>query len=192
MKRVYIHEGINSTLLILQHRLKATAQNPGIELIKEYGVLPPVHCYAGPLNQVFMNILSNAVDALESLMVNSQLSAVRETTTDLETRLIASLPTSNAWIRISTSLSSDQSHVVIRIADNGPGIPEEIRTKIFDPFFTTKPVGKGTGIGLSISYQIIVEKHGGALKCLSEPGQGTEFRIELPVHRKRMKMQEQE
>lgn len=192
MRRVDIHEGINSTLLILQHRLKPTAQNLGIEVIKEYGVLPPVECYAGPLNQVFMNILSNAVDALELSMVNSQPSIIRETTTDLETRLIVSLPTSSAWIRISTSLSSDRSHVVIRIADNGPGIPEEIRAKIFDPFFTTKPVGKGTGIGLSISYQIIVEKHGGVLKCLSEPGQGTEFRIELPIHGKIMKMKEQE
>ncbi|MEW5857803.1 MAG: ATP-binding protein [Cyanobacteriota bacterium] len=190
MKRVDIHEGINSTLLILQHRLKTTAQNPGIEVIKEYSVLPPVQCYAGPLNQVFMNILSNAVDALESSIVNGQLSAVREKTTDLETRLITSLPTDNACIRICTSLSSDQSHVVIRIADNGPGIPEEIRAKIFHPFFTTKPVGKGTGIGLSISHQIIVEKHGGVLKCLSEPGQGTEFWIELPINASRMKMKD--
>ncbi|MFE1746203.1 sensor histidine kinase [Coleofasciculus sp. H7-2] len=191
MKRVDIHEGINSTLLILQHRLKATAQNSGIEVIKEYGVLPPVQCYAGPLNQVFMNILSNAVDALESSMVNGKLSAVSEKTTDIETQFIASLPTDNACIRICTSLSSDRSHVVIRIADNGSGIPEEIRAKIFDPFFTTKPVGKGTGIGLSISYQMIVEKHGGVLKCLSEPERGTEFWIELPIHANRMNMKDQ-
>jgi signal transduction histidine kinase len=190
MKRVDIHEGINSTLLILQHRLKTTAQNPGIEVIKEYGVLPPVQCYAGPLNQVFMNILSNAVDALESSMVNSHLSAVREKTTDIETRLVTSLPTDNACIRICTSLSSDRSHVMIRIADNGPGIAEEIRAKIFEPFFTTKPVGKGTGIGLSISHQIIVEKHGGVLKCLSESGQGAEFLIELPIHASSMKMKD--
>lgn len=124
-------------------------------------------------------------------MVNSQLSAAREKTTDIETRLITSLPTDNACIRIRTSLSSDRSHVVIRIADNGPGILEEIRAKIFDPFFTTKPVGKGTGIGLSISHQIIVEKHGGVLKCLSEPGQGTEFWIELPIHGRRMKMEQE-
>lgn len=152
-----IHEGIDSTLLILQHRLKPTADFIGIEVIKEYGKLPLVECYAGQLNQVFMNLLSNAIDALEEAKDNPA-----------------------PQIRITTSVL-DGNMVVIRIGDNGTGIPEAVMRQIFDPFFTTKPVGKGTGLGLSISYQIIVDKHGGMMKCFSEPGKGTEFYIELPI-----------
>ncbi len=164
-KPVDIHEGIDSTLLILQHRLKAKPESPAIKVVKEYSNLPLVECYAGPLNQVFMNVLSNAIDALEDY-TESQ-----------------SKPHSNQ-ITICTALGELEGNlksVVIRIADNGPGIPEALRAKICDPFFTTKPVGKGTGLGLSISYQIVVDKHGGVFRCDSVPGLGTEFWIEIPI-----------
>jgi signal transduction histidine kinase len=165
MKQVDIHEGIDSTLLILQHLLKAHGKHPGIEVIKEYGTLPLVQCYAGQLNQVFMNILANAIDALNSYNTQRSPSEIQK---------------NPSTIRIRTEmLGSD--YVIVRIADNGPGMTEEVRGKLFDPFFTTKPVGKGTGLGLSISYQIVVEKHGGVLKCVSQPGQGAEFWIEIPV-----------
>lgn len=165
MKPVDIHEGIDSTLLILQHRLKAKPESPAIKLVKEYSNLPLVECYAGPLNQVFMNVLSNAIDALEDY------------------RQSQSKPDNNQ-ITIHTTLGELEGNVksvVIRIVDNGPGIPEALRTRICDPFFTTKPVGKGTGLGLSISYQIVVDKHGGVFKCESQPGLGTEFWIEIPI-----------
>ncbi|NDJ20201.1 GAF domain-containing protein [Nostoc sp. B(2019)] len=165
MKPVDIHEGIDSTLLILQHRLRAKPESPAIELVKEYGDLPLVECYAGPLNQVFMNVLSNAIDALE------------------DGKESKSEPHSSQII-IRTAIGKMEGNVksvIIRIADNGLGIPETVRTRICDPFFTTKPVGKGTGLGLSISYQIIVEKHGGVFKCDSQPGLGTEFWIEIPI-----------
>ncbi|MEH1868572.1 MAG: GAF domain-containing protein [Nostoc sp.] len=165
MKPVDIHEGIDSTLLILQHRLKAKPESPAITLVKEYSELPLVECYAGPLNQVFMNVLSNAIDALEDY---------RESPSKLH----------NCQITIRTAIGELEGNiksVVIRIADNGSGIPEALKARICDPFFTTKPVGKGTGLGLSISYQIVVDKHGGVLKCDSQPGLGTEFWIEIPV-----------
>lgn len=188
-KRVDIHEGINSTLLILQHRLKATAKHPEIKVIKEYNVLPPVECYAGLLNQVFMNILSNAVDAQESVeswqvgKLNSQVLEPANIQTYPTRMLTAKKPAnvSTPTIRIRTGISADRTRVMIGIADNGPGISQALKGRIFDPFFTTKPVGKGIGLGLSISYQIVVEKHGGVLKCVSEPGQGTVFWIELPI-----------
>ncbi|MEG4804698.1 PAS domain S-box protein [Microcoleus sp. ARI1-B5] len=167
MKLVDIHEGIESTLVILQHKLKANAVRPAIEIIKEYGNFPKVECYAGQLNQVFMNLLANAIDALEEYNSNhssNEISFRRNT------------------IRISTSANSDT--LTIRIADNGRGINQEVIHKLFDPFFTTKPVGKGTGLGLSISYQIIVEKHGGKLQCVSAPGEGAEFVIEIPISQK--------
>ncbi|MGV0025611.1 GAF domain-containing sensor histidine kinase [Phormidesmis priestleyi] len=166
MKPVDIHEGLESTLLILQHRLKAKADTSGIELVKEYGDLPQVDCYAGQLNQVFMNVLSNAIDALEEAEGQRSKAGARSTKT----------PT----IRIRTErLGSDR--VLIRIGDNGLGIPENLKLQVFDAFFTTKPIGKGTGMGLSISYEIVVEKHGGIFKCSSQLDQGTEFWIEIPV-----------
>ena len=174
MKSVNIHEGIDSTLLILQHRLKPQGVNAGIRVVKDYGDLPCIQCYAGQLNQVFMNILSNAIDALEESVVSNQLSPVGSMTQQTTDSELWATPT----ILIRTEVTSNQ--VVIRIKDNGPGMTEADRNRLFDPFFTTKPVGKGTGLGLSISYQIVVEKHGGMLKCLSNPGQGAEFWIQIP------------
>ncbi|MGB3403007.1 MAG: PAS domain S-box protein [Microcoleaceae cyanobacterium] len=162
VKPVDIHEGIDSTLLILQNRLKSKSANSGIELIKQYGDLPKVKCYAGQLNQVFMNIISNGIDALESQPQPRQMI--------ISTKLLS-----------ADSSSTQSPFVLISIKDNGPGIPEEVKNKLFDPFFTTKPVGKGTGLGLSISYKIVVEKHGGQLECISEPGKGCEFKIQIPV-----------
>ncbi|MBW4571851.1 MAG: GAF domain-containing sensor histidine kinase [Tolypothrix carrinoi HA7290-LM1] len=159
-KLVDLHEGIENTILILRHRLKATAEHPNIAIIKEYGDIPQVECYASQLNQVFMNILSNAIDAVEESVVKTQNPKPK--------------------IRIRTEVSRP-NYVVIKIADNGTGIPEKIQARIFDPFFTSKPVGKGTGLGLSISYQIVVDKHGGTLKYKTKPDNGTEFWIEIPV-----------
>jgi signal transduction histidine kinase len=164
-KLVNIHTGIDNTLLILQHRLEAKETHPGIKVMKQYGQIPLVNCYPGHLNQVFMNILTNAIDTLEE-------------------SLIQKLPQkSEPTIRICTELSA-LGYVVISIYDNGMGIPEAIHQNIFDPFFTTKSVGKGVGLGLSISHEIIVEKHGGVLQCLSHQGEGTEFRIEIPCQRR--------
>jgi two-component system NtrC family sensor kinase len=184
-KAVDIHEGIENTLLILQHRLKPEAAN--IQLVKEYGNLPLVECYPGPLNQVFMNILNNAIDALENPATEPDSGHDTTLTTRLnksKTRIIkistAVVDCSQPKALKSCATQNSQS-VVIRIADNGPGIAKEIQKRIFDPFFTTKPVGEGTGLGLSISYQIVVEKHGGQLLCFSELGKGTEFVVELPL-----------
>jgi signal transduction histidine kinase len=158
-KAANLHECIDSTLLILQHRLKAQTHRPQIQLVKEYCETAHIKCFVGQLNQVFMNILANAVDALDEAWENGFCP--------------------NPLIRI---ISEDRNeNMIIRIADNGTGIPEEVQNRIFDPFFTTKPVGKGTGMGLSISYQIVTEKHGGSLQCISSPGQGTEFVITIPV-----------
>ncbi|HAX80404.1 MAG TPA: histidine kinase [Cyanobacteria bacterium UBA11372] len=165
MKPVNIHQGIDSTLLILQHRLKAKPNRSEIEIIKEYRDLPAVECYAGKLNQVFMNILSNGIDALEQ----------RENEAAKEKQSLAS-----PSLRIATEMI-DKDWVRISIKDNGIGITEMVKSRLFDPFFTTKPVGQGTGLGLSISYQIIVEHHGGRLRCLSTPKKGTEFQIEIPI-----------
>jgi signal transduction histidine kinase len=182
MQRVNLHEGIDSTLLILQHRLKEKPGHPGIKVIKNYGILPPVECYAGQLNQVFMNILANAIDALEFKRVSSE---------QVESETWSAHPSPR--IEICTELvdssesTQDSKSVVIRIIDNGSGMTERVRLLLFDPFFTTKPVGQGTGLGLSISYQIVVAKHGGKLRCVSAPGQGTEFIIELPVLQPRRK-----
>ncbi|MBW4688659.1 MAG: histidine kinase [Komarekiella atlantica HA4396-MV6] len=165
MKRVDIHQGLDSTLLILQNRFKDSVEHPGIKIVKNYGNLPLVYCYAGQLNQVFMNIISNAIDALDNY--NSQ-------------RAIAEIHADPNTITITTEVIETKC-VVIRIADNGSGMTQAVKERLFDPFFTTKPVGKGTGLGLSISYQIVVEKHGGTLRCISEPGQGTEFWVEIPL-----------
>ncbi|MEH1939384.1 MAG: GAF domain-containing protein [Nostoc sp.] len=173
-KRVDLHEGIDNTLLILQHRLKGNAEFPRIEVIKDYGNIPEVECYAGQMNQVFMNIFSNAIDALLMQAEGWEMGTGDKRDKKNNAGLI---PT----IHISTKASADNSYLLIRISDNGPGMPEEVKKRIFDPFYTTKPVGKGTGLGLAISYQIIVEKHSGIMECISEPGKGTEFWIEIPI-----------
>jgi len=168
-KIVDIHEGIDSTLLILSSRLKEEINGKRINVVKEYGNIPAIECYAGLLNQVFMNILTNAIDALqEAISKNQELNS--------QNSQLLTQPE----IRIRTELTDD-AQVNICIADNGTGIPEDIQKHLFDPFFTTKPVGKGTGLGLSISYQIVAEKHGGKLQCLSTVGKGTEFIIQIPV-----------
>ncbi|WP_414620034.1 GAF domain-containing protein [Calothrix sp. CCY 0018] len=174
LKGADIHQGIESTLLILQYRLKAKPDSPGIEVIKEYGNLPEVECYAGQLNQVLMNVLSNAIDALEEGISSS----FWEIESDNKQSLIPK-------IRICTQISEDNNQLVIRIADNGLGMTETVMKRMFDPFFTTKPVGKGTGLGLSISYQIIVDKHDGIFNCKSLPNKGTEFSIEIPIKQSR-------
>lgn len=168
-KEVDIHEGLDSTLIILENRLKPKPNSPGIEVVKQYGDVPLVECYAGQLNQVFMNILTNALDAMEE----------RDRARSLEE--MTGCPST---IRISTKVIKS-NRVIICIADNGPGIPALVKQRIFDPFFTTKPVGKGTGMGMSISYQIITENHGGTLKCFSSPGKGAKFVIEIPLQQER-------
>jgi len=168
VKLVNIHEGIDSTILMLQHRLKQTESRPAIEVIKDYGKLPLIACYVSQINQVFMNLFNNAIDALE--LGCGEYTPLTPDTKDPK-----------PWIRISTELTNLDT-VRIRIADNGPGISESARSRLFDPFFTTKPVGSGMGLGLSISYQIVVQKHHGQLRCCSSPGQGAEFAIEIPVH----------
>ncbi|MBD2662958.1 sensor histidine kinase [Richelia sinica] len=164
-KEADIHEGIDSTLLILQHRLKEKSDQLGVKVEKIYGQLPLIECYPGQLNQVLMNICANAIDALEEQNAKRTYQEIKANpnTLTIRTCLLA-----DDWVQIA-------------IADNGPGIPEEIHQRIFQPFFTTKEVGKGTGMGMSISYQIITEKHGGRLYFNSQPGQGTEFFIEIPI-----------
>lgn len=175
MKPTNIHEWINNTLLILQSRLKPNGNNPGIMVIKEFGNLPLVECYPGQLYQVFMNIMSNALDALES-----EREVEKEKSREGETRLGEAHATLSPTIWISTeTLESEQ--VIIRIRDNGPGMTANVLMRLFDPFFTTKALGKGTGLGLSISHKIVVKKHCGTLKCSSVPGQGAEFSIQLPI-----------
>lgn len=164
-KTVNIHEGIDSTLLILQHRLKSSKESLGTQVIKEYGNLPFLECFPSQLNQVFMNILSNAIDALGD--TNAQQS--HQANKDNPAQIIIQTDMINAdWARIS-------------ISDNGTGISKETKARIFDPFFTTKSIGKGTGLGLSISHQIITEKHHGRMICESKMGEGTKFIIEIPI-----------
>ncbi|WP_204103235.1 MULTISPECIES: CHASE domain-containing protein [Spirulina sp. CCY15215] len=162
IKSVDIHEGIENTLTILQHRLEATQQDSFIQVIRDYGKLPHLECNPRQLNQVFMNLLINAIDALRNTCDRGK-------------------PIEKPQIVIKTQLTSDRHHIAIEICDNGVGIPEEIKSKLFDPFFTTKPIGKGQGLGLSISYQIIREFHRGQLEFIAKPGQGACFRILLPL-----------
>ncbi|MEG3837421.1 MULTISPECIES: PAS domain-containing protein [unclassified Microcoleus] len=162
-KVIDIHEGIESTLVILQHRFQSQPKHREIQVIKNYGNLPKVECYPAQLNQVFMNLLVNAIDAVEESSANCTCKVNQ--------------------IRIVTEVSSE-NQVCVRISDSGPGIHPEVQSRMFDPFFTTKPVGTGTGLGLSISYQIVKDTHGGKLECHSEVGRGTEFAIELPISQK--------
>ncbi|MEH2060017.1 MAG: AAA family ATPase, partial [Nostoc sp.] len=159
-----IHEGIDSTILILKHRLKANEQRPAIEVITEYSNLPKVECFPGQLNQVFMNILANAIDALDESSTGQSFGKIKE---------------NPQKITIQTSLKDN--HVQITIADNANGMNEEVKQKIFDHLFTTKAVGKGTGLGLAIARQIVVDKHSGSIQVDSLPGEGTEFVILLPI-----------
>lgn len=165
MKPVHIHDGIDNTLMILQNRLRATPGQSAIQVNTDYAALPKVTCYAGELNQVFMNVLVNAIDALEG---SRQEGAVCDA-------IACSLP----QIHIQTELQDDW--VLIRMRDNGPGMTDAVKLHLFDPFFTTKPIGKGTGLGLSISYQIVVERHKGKFECVSAPGNGAEFQIYIPL-----------
>lgn len=161
-----LHEGLDSTLLILKYRLKANKQRPMIEVIQDYGPLPEVLCFPNQLNQVFMNVLANAIDALDEVALHTSFSQ---------------LQTQPQIITLKTLVLDEQNAVEIRIRDNGNGIPEELHSQIFHHSFTTKKVGKGTGLGLAIAYQIVVEKHNGSLNVESSLGQGTQFCIRLPI-----------
>ena len=162
MKRVNVHDGLESTLMIINHRLQANAHRPMIQTIKNYGVLPPVECYAGQLNQVFMNLLVNSIDAIDSAWENHTHEEPPQITITTESQAMES--------------------IAISIADNGVGMSDLIRQRLFTPFYSTKPVGKGKGLGLSLCHAIIVDHHGGELSCESEPGKGTTFTITLPLH----------
>ena len=155
-----LHEGIDSTLLILKYRLKAKEKSTGIEIIKKYGKMPPVSCFSGPLNQVFMNLLANAIDALEESNMGSDDRRKNK-------------------ITIITEVMSGKA--IVRIRDNGVGMTDEVRCKMFESGFTTKAVGKGTGLGMAIARQIVEEKHGGTITCNSQLGKGTEFVIAIPI-----------
>ena len=159
MKEVDIHEGLENSLMILQHRLKVDDSRPEIAIVKNYGKIPLVNCFPSQLNQVFMHILSNAIDILTTSNIRN-----------------------DPEIRITTEIR-DQKTARIRIADNGIGMNNNVCQRVFDPFFTTKPIGKGTGLGLFISYQIITQQHGGELQCISQQGEGTEFIIEIPMEK---------
>ncbi|MEG4271537.1 MULTISPECIES: ATP-binding protein [unclassified Microcoleus] len=172
IKPVDIHDGLDSALLILSNRLKPKPDRPAIHLLKEYGSLPLVECYPVQINQVFMNVLANAIDALEDAFVNNNLSSHGGDKED---------PVKYGQIRIVTELCPGKKAVAVRIEDNGWGMEEKVRQKIFEPFFTTKQVGKGAGIGLAISHEIVLEQHGGKLTCISAPGEGTELIIEIPL-----------
>lgn len=186
-KAVDIHQGLDSTLLILQNRLREKVGRSAIQVIKKYGNLPDVECHAGQMNQVFMNILNNAIDAVDNSNKNKKHPVTITISTFLKNEDGSMKDETDSSIDSSScgkqryANSPHPSYVVIQIKDNGSGMTADVKNRIFDPFFTTKPVGKGTGLGLAISYQIVVEKHRGVLKCFSEPGQGTEFWIEIPI-----------
>ncbi len=161
-----VHEGIDSTIMLLKHRLIGKGDRPKIQVITQYSQLPAITCYPGQLNQVFMNIIANAIDAFDELNQNQSQ---------------PDIAACSNIITITTSVDSQQQTVAICIEDNGPGMSSEVQSRIFEPSFTTKPVGKGTGLGLAISRQIIVDKHNGQINCLSIPGEGTKFTITLPI-----------
>ena len=178
-KFVDIHEGIDSTLMILRSRLKATSRRPAIQIEKDYGDLPQIKCYVGQLNQVFMNLLTNAIDALEE---DAQANGTWQVIDDKPKWIREDGKASKILIQTAIqSINQNCDRLIIKISDNAKGIPEELRNRLFDLFFTTKPVGKGTGLGLSIAYQIITENHGGKLSYNSEMGKGTEFVIDIPL-----------
>ncbi len=164
MKYVDIHAGIDNTLMILQHRFKANRDQSQIEVCKNYGDLPLVECHAGQLNQVFMNILANGIDALKEVKHLERFCPIISISTQI--------------IKAKTPQGIDM--IEIKITDNGLGMSEDVQRQLFEPFFTTKPTGKGIGLGMSISYKIVKEKHGGSLQCVSDPGWGTEFVIQIP------------
>ena len=181
IKEVNLHDGIDNALLLLQHRLTSNEICDVIEVIKNYQPLPEIRCHAGQLNQVFLNILSNGIDALEDATRSHALNPSQpyQPTLEISTHFYAE----RSGDASDTNESQALSHrVLIQIADNGLGIPEEIKTSIFNPFFTTKPVGQGTGLGLAISYQVVVQQHQGQLWFESKPGQGTTFFIALPLN----------
>ena len=163
-KEADLHNGLDSTLMLLQHRLSACGNRPAITVVRDYGQVPRIPCFSGQLNQVFMNILANAIDAIEELYAKRtpQENQHHPGCITICTSII------NHWVKIS-------------ISDDGLGMTEQVKNKIFNPFFTTKPIGKGTGLGMSISYQIVVEKHGGKLDCFSTLEKGTEFVIQIPA-----------
>lgn len=173
-----LHHCLDSSLLILQHRLKKN----NINLVQDYGEIPEIECYPGQLNQVFVNLIGNAIDAVESSGKSHSAFVTGHSSSVTGLNDQGQTPNDQQPMTISIHTEAIAPNLVrVRIADNGTGIPPEVYQQIFHPFFTTKPVGKGTGLGLSISHQIIVEKHGGVLRCESQPGKGTEFFIELPV-----------
>ncbi|OYE01554.1 hybrid sensor histidine kinase/response regulator [Nostoc sp. 'Peltigera membranacea cyanobiont' 232] len=167
MVEFQIHQGIDTTLMLLKHRLKGQGNRSKIETIKQYGELPPITCYPGQLNQVFMNIIANAIDAFDDLHQNHSVQEIA-----------AAVPHT---ITIATSVDRQQETVTICIEDNAFGMPPEVQARIFDPSFTTKAVGKGTGLGLAISHQIITDKHNGQINCSSTSGKGTKFIITLAI-----------
>ncbi|MGH7999638.1 MAG: sensor histidine kinase, partial [Brasilonema sp.] len=174
-KAADIHDTIDSATLVLESRLKGYTEGESMTLVKKYGRLPLVECYVEPLKQVFINILTNAIDALEERMKNWKSTV--ETKQDQNPQ--DEHP--SLVIRIETQMSDSLTDVVIRVSDNGSGITDKVRQRIFEPFFSTKPISKRAGLGLFISYQIVVEKHGGQLDCISTLGEGTEFIIKIPL-----------
>jgi len=166
---VDLHEGIDSTLVILSSRLKATSKRPNINIIKEYGDLPLVECYSGKINQVLMNLLANAIDAIDEAIDKAETSATQQSPT--------------IWIQ--TKLTNDEQSVLVEITDNGIGMSQEVQQRICEQFFTTKPLGKGTGLGMAIAREIIVDKHGGTLEVQSSPGEGAKFAIAIPIRQEK-------